>query len=117
MSCLPTLLATSAVEMQLEIDIWVPAKVEVFLRPPMPVGGLPAVTEAGSAEVTLADVRKAGAPGLGRYEGRGQYAGEAEEGPRGRAGSGRGGRRAGADDGRGRGGGHSVRNQASNKPE
>ena len=31
-SCLPTLLATSAVEMQLEIDIWVPAKVEVFLR-------------------------------------------------------------------------------------
>ena len=109
-SCLPTLLATSAVEMQLEIDIWVPAKVEVFLRPPMPVGGLPAETEAGSAEVTLADVRKAGAPGLGRYEGRGQYAGEAEEGPRGRAGSGRGGRRAGADDGRGRGGGHSVRN-------
>tara|TARA_B100000795_G_scaffold166174_1_gene124990 strand:- start:131 stop:238 length:108 start_codon:yes stop_codon:yes gene_type:complete len=31
-SCLPTLLATLAVEMQLEIDIWVPAKVEVFLR-------------------------------------------------------------------------------------
>ena len=35
----------------------------------MPVGGLPAETEAGSAEVTLADVRKAGAPGPGRYEG------------------------------------------------
>ena len=36
-SCLPTLRATSPEEMQLEIDVWVPAKVEVFLRPPMPV--------------------------------------------------------------------------------
>ena len=27
-----------------QIDVWVPKKVEVFLRPPMPVGGLPVDT-------------------------------------------------------------------------
>ena len=77
-SMLPTLRA-SPDEMRAEIDVWVPAKVEVFLRPPMPVGGLPADTEETSSDVTLADVRRAGAPGLGRR-------GEAEEG-RGRGGS------------------------------
>ena len=103
-SCLPTLRASSPEEMQLEIDIWVPALVEVFLRPPMPVGGLPADTEEGNAEVTLADVRKAGAPGIGRYvPGEGN-----EESSRGRGGSGRGGR-GDAYVGRGRGGGRSSR--------
>jgi hypothetical protein len=103
-SCLPTLRASSPEEMQLEIDIWVPALVEVFLRPPMPVGGLPADTEEGNAEVTLADVRKAGAPGIGRYvPGEGN-----EESSRGRGGSGRGGR-GDAYEGRGRGGGRSSR--------
>ena len=70
----------------------------------MPVGGLPADTEEGNAQVTLADVRKAGAPGLGRYvPGEGN-----EEGSRRRGGSG-GGRRGGADEGRRRRGGRSSR--------
>ena len=42
-SALPTLRASTD-EMRCEIDVWVPAKVEVFLRPPMPVGGLPVET-------------------------------------------------------------------------
>lgn len=42
-SALPTLRA-SADEMRCEMDVWVPAKVEVFLRPPMPIGGMPVET-------------------------------------------------------------------------
>ena len=42
-SALPTLRAAPD-QMRAEIDVWVPKRVEVFLRPPMPVGGLPAET-------------------------------------------------------------------------
>ena len=96
-SALPTLRA-GADEMHAEIDVWVPAKVEVFLRPPMPIGGLPADTADTVSDVTLADIRKAGAPTVGRYD---------NEEKRGRGG--------GREEGRGRGGGREERGRGGGR--